>query len=821
MSTKSQPPQSPVIRLSLFLLVSFFAITSNAPAQVKPDTSLARNYFIKAEQLSKEAQYDSSNFYFQKAAVIYKNIGLKPNTSAISERLVTCYNRLGINFRKQGEFRQALEYLNMALDVGLNKLGAQNLNVATSNHEIGIVYRSRGDYDKAQKYFHKSLQTRLKVLGEKHQLVASSYNSLGNVYRAKGDHDNALQYYRKALDVSLQTLEAGHPTFAALYNNIGIAYYDKGDYDRALEYFQKSLSIELKTRGEKHPSIASDYNNIGNIYFDQGNYEIAIEYHQKALAVRLQALGEAHADVAESYFNLARACLELRNYEKALEYHMKALTIERQAFGDKHFSVAESYVHIGNVYYQQSHYDQALDFYQKALALQTQIAGEHHPDVALTYQQIAKVYEQKNDVHQALANLQKSLMALVPGFRLDDVRANPELNGVRNEVYLLRSLDAKADALARLSRASRNKADRIKFLESSLLTSTLASQLMDQIRSGYRAEGSKLFLTKQFAGVYDHAISSAWQLFTLTKQNQNLEKAFFFIEKSKSATLRDALQESQAKRFAGIPDTLLEKEKALRIDLAHYETEIQAEKEKEEGEQDQEKLFEFQDRFFALNGEYDQLVEKLEKDFPKYFDLKYQTEIPSVRELQTALDNRTAMVEYSLGDSALFIATIGSEAFELSVVPVDTSFVSAVNVFHQSLKTADHEEFLQNSAILYAKLLRPIEKHIANKKRLIIIPDGILHYVPFEALLSRKTETRIDFTTLDYLIRRYEISYQYSATLFLYQQRKLVTAQGRITASRQSAWDSEPMTGFIGFAPVFCRRGECQCSVVGRCFSAH
>jgi len=332
----------------------------------------------------------------------------------------------------------------------------------------------------------------------------------------------------------------------------------------------------------------------------------------------------------------------------------------------------------------------------------------------------------------------------------------------------------------------------------SFSTYQLTSELIDKMRSGYKAEGSKLFIGEEAIQVYHKAIRSALKLYDITKDHQYKEQAFVFTEKNKSAVLWEAILESQAKQFAGIPDSLQEKEKELRIDLAFYDTEIQKEKQKK-ADQDSLKLRDFEDRYFNLNRQYEKLIDEFEKFYPKYYDLKYQVHTASIREVQKGLDSKTALLEYSFGDSSLFIFVISKQAFDMVVVPIDSTFAQSVTQFCTAIKKIKKKTFLENSRLLYDKLILPIEKHIASKEKLVFIPAGRLHYIPFENLVSKETfvneksntAVKINFAKLDYLIKKYDISYHYSAILFSKHTKQ--QAELKLATSGD----------FVGYAPVF------------------
>jgi CHAT domain-containing protein len=90
-------------------------------------------------------------------------------------------------------------------------------------------------------------------------------------------------------------------------------------------------------------------------------------------------------------------------------------------------------------------------------------------------------------------------------------------------------------------------------------------------------------------------------------------------------------------------------------------------------------------------------------------------------------------------------------------------------------------------------LVAPIRRKIAHANKLVIIPDEVLHHLPFEALLARPIQgTTPDFAKLPYLIHEFEVRYHASAAM--------LSSDDRRPAPERSG------TGFAGLAPVFSGR---------------
>ena len=205
---------------------------------------------------------------------------------------------------------------------------SQQLAFADSYNMLGLIYKKQCEFKKALECHKEALAIREKVLGNEHLDTADSYNNIGSIYRYEGDYSKALDYYQKALSIKEKLLDSNNLIIADSYNNIGIALYNKGQYSQAKVFFQKALTIYIKKLGADHLDTATTYNNIGNIHYQYNDFAQALEYHQRALKIRRTYLGEEHPDTAKSYYNIGLVySMQNGNSPKSLEYYRKALNI--------------------------------------------------------------------------------------------------------------------------------------------------------------------------------------------------------------------------------------------------------------------------------------------------------------------------------------------------------------------------------------------------------------------------------------------------------------------------------------------------------------
>ncbi len=548
--------------------------------------------------------------------------------------------------------------------------------------------------------------------------------------------------------------------------------------------------------------MADSYHNLGNTYYQIGEWEKALLYHNQAMKIRQENFGQQHGDVAISYYSLGNVFLEKNNLEEALHHHHQALQIRKAVFGEIHFLVAKSYDALGNVQRKRGDFVGALDMYQKALAVRRSFFSKDNTEMAGSFISIGHVILEQGDADAALNLLQKALPSLVPAFKDSSLLANPKLSQIRAEPDLLRALEIKARALKRLSLQKQN----VDYLKSSLKTSELCGELAAILLREYSGDESKYLLNQRRSRSLAEALNSALLLQNTLKNGSYSHEAYHIASSSKAHVLSLTITASRAKQYVNIPDSLLQEEHELQIDLAFHKTAIQKQRIKQNP--DSLQLAASDDRYFALRRKQDDLENYIRINFPRYHELKYKGNTPSVSEIQKYLSSYTALVEYFFGDSALHIFTITQKDFQITSAQVDSSFRAAINGYANSFKSVSgtaKEAYLQNAVRLYQKLVQPVERYIAGKPQWLIIPHNELFQVPFEALLTTNQipPRETDYDALPYLLKQREISYHYSAALFLKQQEQRNAQLAANRKARAAPKASSEAHGFLGFAPVF------------------
>lgn len=708
------------------------------------DLEIAHSFYNIGTIFYFQEEYNQAIEYYEKSFLIRKErLGLDSFETGNS------IFSIGLAYDKKEEYKIALEYFEKTMSIWVKTFDIDNLRIANCNQVIGRLYQKKGDYNEALPYLERTISILTHLYGKKHHKVINILNLIGLSYKNMGMYDKALYYYNDALSLRNNLPKSDQKkTIVSMYNNIGIVFKYKGQYDKALNYLEKGFQLNLERNGIDHPFVAVICNNIGNIYRLKGHYNQSFDYYNKALAIRLKIHNPNHSDIAYSYNDIGELYNLKKEHNKAIHNINKALKIRLDVFGTTHPSVADSYMSLGNVYKNKRDLTAALANYQKALTIRLDVFGAHHPKVALSYTTIADMYRSQDDFDNSLEYYENGITA--------NRRLNDTSNSYLDQNIVLSSLAGKAKAYKNRYQKSKDVKDLDKAIESY----QKAAILINAIRQSFTTYQDKVTFSKKATAIYQGAIASHLLAHKVTKDQRSLEKAFYYSEKSKANTLKELLATANATNYAGLPKEVLELEKELRIDQAFYQSKITEERTKQGI--DSSKIIDYENRLFDISKRQDSLTTVLEKEYPKYHQLKHKNALVSVSDIQQKLKANTTLLEFFVSDSIVYAFTISKD--KLDVKEVVVSDVSKnIEILKESIIAKDIQEYKKVAYGLYSQLIAPIKNKLTGDE-LIIVPDGALWHCNFELLLTQQNSSN-NPKLLPYLLKEFAISYANSASL--------------------------------------------------------
>ncbi|MBY0424340.1 MAG: tetratricopeptide repeat protein, partial [Cytophagales bacterium] len=364
---------------------------------------------------------------------------------------------------------------------------------------------------------------------------------------------------------------------------------------------------------------------LNDLGLDYVNNDIAkaIENYQISLSIYKKYYPENHPKIAYAYNNLAIAFRKKKEFAKSMEYLRKIESIHSAIYPENHPDKAFLALNIAQVYKEEGAEKIAETFYKKAIGIYSGIYGPNHPEIANIYNELASMSLEKRKYDNALEQVQQSLMSNTPGFKGNSYYSNPKLSNSYNPSTLLASLLLKASILESRYTFKSLKLNDLKFALTCLEAS---DSLINQLRQLKTNKNDKLSLGALAVEVYQTGVRISLLLSenTLRPKFYN-EKAFYFSEMSKSAVLSEAIADSKAKHFANIPDSLLEHEKKLKSDITLFEQKLAETTAKDQ-------LDKYRDLLFLASRKYEQFVKSLERNYPAYYSLKYDVQLPTVKD---------------------------------------------------------------------------------------------------------------------------------------------------------------------------------------------
>ncbi len=270
-------------------------------------------------------------------------------------------------------------------------------------------------------------------------------------------------------------------------------------------------------------------------------------------------------------------------------------------------------------------------------------------------------------------------------------------------------------------------------LHSAWATVQAAVNAIDFLKAGaLQSEEDKLFFFQESAQVFEHGLQIALQL-----GPDYYPAAFELSEKSKAIILLEAFRNANALRLAGIPDSLLEREAQIKYEISAAEDALF----KGGGNQ------ELRDRLFQLKNKYRELLRTFEQSYSAYYRLRYDNRVITADAATSRLARGQALVAYFTGQQAHFAFVLRPEGIalyqleqEAALDPLVRDMRAGIYEYFLSeqptaeLYEASAKKYAANALRLYDILLAPFAETLPEE--LLIIPDGVLGYLPFDALLT-------------------------------------------------------------------------------------
>jgi CHAT domain-containing protein/Tfp pilus assembly protein PilF len=608
-----------------------------------------------------------------------------------------------------GEKRKALDYDKQALS--LIRAVGDRASEGRILSNIGLVYSDLGEKQKALDYYNQALPVLRALRDGKGE--AATLSHIGLVYDDLGEKRKALDYYNQALPVSQAVWDRARQ--ANILDGIGTVYMSLGEEQKALDYISQALTLS-RAVGDR-AGEASELNQIGGVYHDLGEWQKALDAFNQAVPL-LRAVGD-RAREARTLINIgtiySHLNSDLSDQQKALDYYNQARLVLR-GVGDRD-GEGNILSHIGRLYSDLGEKRKALDYYNQALPVFRGV-GDRATE-AITLNGIGLVYGDLGEKQKALDYFNQAL---------------PVLRAVGN----------RATEAITLSNIALIERDRGHLLEArtqieaalSIIGSLRTKIVSEELRASYFASVSR---------DYEFYVDLLMRLHHLHPSEKYDRLALEASEGGRARSLLELLNEAGAHIRQGIDPALLARDRNIQQRL---NAQAELKRKMLSGGHTLQQAADQDQQLRSLGSEYEQVEAEIRQKSPRYAALQQPRPL-SLKEMQSVLDPDTLLLEYALGQEHSYLWAVTPTTMSSYELPKRQEIEGEVRQVYNLLiarirrwAEADRE-YEHAAASLSEMLLGPVASQLGGK-RLVIVADGALNYIPFGALpvpIGRKTSS--------------------------------------------------------------------------------
>lgn len=577
---------------------------------------------------------------------------------------------------------------------------------AEATYMCGRVHDLLGETPEAIEWQRRALSM-FRDLGRRDR-EARVLNRLGDLSRKVGEIGDAQRYFEDALPLARALHDPA--AVADILNNSALVMLWLGQWEETIA--QLTAAIPLAQEVGSVDIEGAITHNIGEAWSELGVCDKSIASYQRSLELKRSL--NLPRRISRTLRSLAIAWFKSGDRVKAEEAIRNALDLSEKA-GDR-TGFAETLGVYGLMQYDNGDNDRAVESFARALPLLREVKSRVGQVEVLD--KWSEVDIERGDADAALLKLDEAL-------RL--ARATVDHQNEAKALYVRALAFQKKgtldDAIASISGAI----DIVETMRGAIVRSELRTSYLATVRRYF-----DLFIE-------------------LLEQRGSTAMAFQVSERSHARTLLEGLAESALKIRKGIDPQLLKRQRAVQSELNAKES-YRGQLVLKEGEKGPH-VAAVARKIDRLLDEWKEVDAKIRVTSPAWSALRIPEPVTSGHVQTTLLDARTALVEYHLGDVRSYAWVIDQHAITAHELPA----LAAINVlarrYHKllsrdvnALKRVEREAYEKQIATAGRRLAAVVWKPLANRvagKRLLIVADGALDYVPFAALPDRNDEPLI------------------------------------------------------------------------------
>lgn len=718
------------VRFYIVLLVPFFCcFLQGAIDQDNPNHEKFNSSFQAGEKHLKDGQFKEALESFQASLNFAK-------TGGHEQGEVECYKNIGLIFWNLGQLDKSKEFYSQA------QLFAEKYGLETANKEIflfnkifrlyteGKTSRASNDYEESIYSFQKAVDLARDNHNKHHELKCLRQMSL--TYWELNDLQTFHKLNERCLKIAMglnHRREIGRA-----FNNIGLYFWKANEYSKALSYYQEALNFarELNDKAE----ISACFNNIGVVFKELGCYTKALAYTEKAIRIDKELSNEVFLSVGLNNLGVISHRQAMfsgvdEDFFKSLNYFEDSLELARE-MKDLRTEV-RALNNIGNVYLDLGKYNNALMYLKRGL-LRSELASDEEA--------LSMILNNIGRANISLKMINDAERSFYKAFDL-----GKKLN--RGEILW--------EACFGLGQCYELKEEYLN----AVFYYKMAIRVIDRIRSQIAVDTYKSSFARNKYKVYESLIRLLFKL-QRNKNTEDLREIFHVVESAKARAFLESLGESKTNIREKLTPELKEQEEAISNKISLAIRKLTSEE--LSGNQRKNLLQELK----KAEDDYTLLMQKIRIGVPELANIVAPVPCRLEDVQDQIIDHKTAVIEYFLGEKESYVFFVTKKKIWFHSLPGRNEIWRSLKAYLKVLATRPEKKFqgYKASMRIGKELLSPEFWNIPDSiENLIVIPDGVLYYLPFETLILDIGKAK---ASDNFLISKYKISYAPSASSLLF-----------------------------------------------------
>ena len=386
------------------------------------DPDVGRTIGLLADFYRKTGRMDEAEPLYARSIEILEKAG--PDVPDLAEVL----RSLSKYYIDKGKYADADSQARRALAIAEKHWGPNHSNVALILIEQATLHSFQKKYVEAEELFKRALSIQEKTIGTEHPDTCGTLNGLALLYDGTARYDEAEALHQKVLSARETRLGPEHPHVAASYNNLGILRYSFGRYSEAVEFMTRAFQIEEKVYGPDHYHVATDMNSLAVVYTAMGRYADAEPLHKRVLESRRK--NPAARELGNALNGMAKHYRETGRFSQAEPLYKEAIQVWEEGLGAENPLVATAVGNLGTLYHYSGRLAEAEPLFRKALIISEKALGREHPDVAHRMLTLGNLYRASRRYSEAEPLLLQAEPILEKNFGPENPRLAPLLTSI-------------------------------------------------------------------------------------------------------------------------------------------------------------------------------------------------------------------------------------------------------------------------------------------------------------------------------------------------------------------------------------------------------